>query len=286
MRPLLLLLSILLLPFLLAAGTLGSSLVEIRWAGGTGNTTGHVATLRVKNASSSPVVIAAATYYIPSDLIYQSYVARIETEFFLAGDALAEVKLYGYCADVSKPPARAGKRLRPFDKWVLIVTDGEKNPAAYALLPANQRSSWATGKVPRAITFDLISSGIPSANWPGTSTSLLGTVAPDRQPVETAALLVAYVELLEKSATELQKRGELLTPFSPDPEKEYSSIVQHAYWLTLAKLTGVAYGREDFALKIRKLVPASSPEKNDALEVGIDQLWAAFTAVCTNASTL
>lgn len=261
-----------------------STFLEVRRAEGTGNTTGHVATLTVKNIGNDAVDLAPATYYIPSDLVYQSYVARIEEEIFVAGNAVVEVRLYGYCADVSKPPARAGKQLTPFEQWVLIVPEGGTDAAKYALLPDRQRSAWPVGEVPRKSPFDIVASESERVNWAGTRVPVPGTIDPDKQPAETAALLVAYLQLVEAGATELRERGQLRTPFAPTPVKEYQSVVQHAYWMTLARLTGERYNKDDFAQKIRALTPAAAPENREKITSGINQLWAAFNAVCANAS--
>ena len=54
-------------------------------ATGTGQTTGHIATLSVTNTTQSTITINQQTCYIPSDGTHQPYVAIIPLRWNIAG---------------------------------------------------------------------------------------------------------------------------------------------------------------------------------------------------------
>lgn len=87
---------------------------------GTGRTTGHIATIVVKNDSDNPVLLVSGAYYIPSDGIYQSYAGRIENPVTVNPGSSTTVAVNGYCLQFRKPPVPSGVLLPAFDRWILI----------------------------------------------------------------------------------------------------------------------------------------------------------------------
>ena len=105
---------------------------DITRAVGTGNTTGHIADLTVKNPNDFPIAISPQTFYIPSGGTYQSYVGRIgddpsvspEGEYpgatIIPPKGTVDIPVYGYCADVNTPPVPSGNDMPPITSWIPV----------------------------------------------------------------------------------------------------------------------------------------------------------------------
>ena len=87
---------------------------------GTGQTTGHIATLTIENKSNYSLQILPQTCYIPSDGKYQSYVGRIPDGIEIAPGQTAEVPVWGYCTDVRMPPVPMGENMPPITDWIPV----------------------------------------------------------------------------------------------------------------------------------------------------------------------
>lgn len=87
---------------------------------GTGRTTGHIATLIVKNDGSDPILLVSGTFYIPSDGVYQSYIGRISKPVTVSSGSSETISVKGYCLQFRKPPVPSGVQLPAFDRWILI----------------------------------------------------------------------------------------------------------------------------------------------------------------------
>src|SRR5687767_5393122 len=87
-------------------------------ATGTGQTTGHVATLSVTNSTGSPLKINPQICFIPSDGKYQPYIVVIPGHTFPPGTTT--LPLDGYCADVHSPPVPGGNDMPPVEEWIPV----------------------------------------------------------------------------------------------------------------------------------------------------------------------
>lgn len=271
-------------PYFLSAADLVNPFVEVRRTEGTGRTTGHIATLTVKNLGFEPTVIVPATYYIPSDLIYQSYVGRITDTVRVGEDEVVEIKLFGYCADVSKPPARAKRAMIDFKEWILMVPPNQEDNRPLVLRPDRQLKPWDVGKVPAEVRFTITPTEGTSVNWPGTQTKVSGLILPDKEPFETSSLIVAYLEELENAAIELRQQGRLRSPFQNQPDKEFTTLVQHAFWIVMARLTGVPYDREVFSERVNLVASVTTSQQAAQRERGIVAFWRAFMQIGVKSS--
>ncbi|MBK9017310.1 MAG: hypothetical protein IPM82_26465 [Saprospiraceae bacterium] len=81
-------------------------------ATGTGNTTGHIATLTLTNPTGQPITATFDNLLIPSGGQYQPYVVPSRPPVTVAPHSTVEVPLTGYCADVFSKPAPAGGHCR------------------------------------------------------------------------------------------------------------------------------------------------------------------------------
>lgn len=92
-------------------------------AKGTGQTTGHIANLSVKNKAKESVYVLPEMFYIPSQGKYQSYVGRIPEGYTVPPGATVTIPVTGYCADVHKPPVPSGESMPPLEDWIPVARD-------------------------------------------------------------------------------------------------------------------------------------------------------------------
>lgn len=241
-------------------------------ARGTGRTTGHIADLIVTNHGDEPLALPPDMFFIPSDGRFQSYVGRPATGHEIPPGETREVPVEGYCTTVRKPPVPAAEAMPPVENWV--VSTGETGPAS---LPPVE---------------DALVSG--RALVPGTDTPLLRAVDVDAEPLTAAPFLFAALAEIERATSELQASGDLVTPFSANPEREREAVIQQTLWIFASELKNDPYIKEEFSERLEAQyeqntgVPvAEAPEEDrDRLESGADDFWGAFDLVGTSAKVL
>ncbi len=265
----------------------------------TGRTTGHIADLLVVNSAPNNIETAAQTLFIPSDGRYQSYVARIPESLVPPGTSTIPVD--GYCADVHTPPVALGSPMPPISDWIPVgapvePTGGEGVP----LVTTEPIPPFTPKDIPSITTSSSFKPAAPGSTgdiimtWPGSVTPINGTLDPRPSPVVYAPVVVTALELIEEAAGRILQSGDFPTPFSGDPPKEESSVIQQMFWVYTAGLTGEPYGKDDFAGKVYTQyeertgvkVEALPEEDQEKMETGVDQFWDAFTAVGVEAKVL
>jgi hypothetical protein len=247
----------------------GISLYEPR---GTGRTTGHIANLTVTNDTSEPFEFRVQPTYIPSSGQYQSYVVPGGSTTIIPPRSSQVVPIEGYCADVRKPPVPEGEALPPPSEWVVPGDAAQPvviPPRAGALPPGRALIAGTDDALPRAVDLDL-------------------------EPELAAPLLLAAVAEIERATAELQKNGELQTPFSSNPEREREAVVQQTTWIYAAELAGVPYTREEFTDRLEQQYEQSSgvpiadapDEAQERVQQGADDFWDSFELVGAEAKVL
>ncbi len=268
---------------------------------GTGQTTGHIITLSVRNNTSRAIEVAPATFYLPSDSRYQSYVGHIPGGIVIPPGSTIDIPASGYCTDVHTPPLPDGHPSLPGSDFVEVGTppsDGTVSVFPNTPVPPLRESdlaslTTATGFTP---TTEL-PEGEFVPNWPlgdGPSIPMNGSIAPDRNPRQFAPVIVGFVLQVEEAAAKLQAEGLLTTPFSGNPEQELEAVRQQATWLVVDLATGGDYDQEDFAENVyeqfteRSGVAISSlpEEQKEQLDQGVDDFWNSFTAVGVEAKVM
>lgn len=247
--------------------------LELITAKGTGRTTGHIATITVRNTVDEPVELPSAMFYIPSGGTYQGYVGRPAPGHVVAPGATQDVPVEGYCSSVRLPPVPAGESLPPPDAW--IVSTGETGPVE---IPALDDPA-APGQ----------------ALVPGTDTPLPRAVSVDGEPMVAVPLLLAAIGEIERATDELQESGALQTPFSANPGREREAVIQQTFWIFAAELENEEpYTREEFTERLEAQyesstgVPiADAPEEDQQqLAKGADDFWSAFELVGAEAKVI
>ena len=94
--------------------------IEVIRAKGTGQTTGHIANIEVKNKGDKAIEVKSQLFYIPSYGKYQSYVGRIEEGQVLPPGEVVEIPVIGYCSDVHKPPIASNAGMPDISSWTPI----------------------------------------------------------------------------------------------------------------------------------------------------------------------
>jgi hypothetical protein len=264
---------------------------------GTGQTTGHIATLTVTNNTAAEVMVAPQSFLLPSMHTYQSYVGRIPEGISVAAGESADIAITGFCIDVHSPPVPLGRALLPVEDWVPVAAKSGSLAigSATAILPGTPLLPFGAADI--GFLKNLPGFNAQRANkkagvnitYPGSTTPIDGTLAKTAEMAKIASLLIAVVQRIEAVTPIIQE--DYPTPFQGDLLKEREAIIQQSVWIFMAHLRGEAYTQEDFAAKVEHEVQqgtgtvASSlpPTQQAKLADGIDNFWTAFLATGTAA---
>jgi len=106
--------------------------------------------------------------------------------------------------------------------------------------------------------------------------------------------IISGAEEIIRVTEELQRSGELTTPFSSNPDRERETVNQQTIWRYTSELAGVPYTREQFTERLEEQyeeqtgVPISEAPEEDAerLQSGANDFWDAFELVGEKAKVL
>lgn len=264
---------------------------------GTGQTTGHIATLSVTNNTTEDVMVAPQSFLLPSMHTYQSYVGRIPAGISVAAGESAEIAVTGFCIDVHSPPVPLGRALLPVEDWVPVAAKSSSPVvgSATAILPGTPLPAFSAadiGFLKNLPGFNAQRSNKKTGvniTYPGSTTPIEGTLGKTTEMAEIASLLIAMVQRIEAVTPIIQE--DYSTPFQGDLLNEREAIIQQSVWIFMAHLRGEAYTQEDFAAKVEHefqqrtgaLASSLPPAQQEKLTTGIDHFWTAFLATGTAA---
>jgi hypothetical protein len=264
---------------------------------GTGQTTGHIATLTVKNNTAEEVMVAAQSFLLPALQTYQSYVGRIPAGIRISAGASVEIAITGFCIDVHSPPVPLGRALLPVKDWMPVVTKDASSSigSATTILPGTPLPAFSAsyiGFLKILPGFNAQPSDKKTAiniTYPGSPTPIGGTLDKTTEMAKIAPMLVAMVEHIEAATPAVQENYP--TPFQGDLLKEREAIIQQSVWIFMAHLRGTAYTQEDFAEKVEQefqqrtgtLASGLPPAQQAKFTSGVDNFWTAFLATGTAA---
>ena len=269
-------------------------------ATGTGNTTGHIATLSVTNSSSLPLKINEQVVYIPSDGAYQPYVARIP-ETTIPPKGTTDIPVNGYCADVHTPPVPNGTGMPPLDNWIPVGDASQPIPNGTTnIIPNPTKPGFTPTDIPGLINSPGYTPDTPGAegdivtNWPGTDIPVGGVIDPKKYPEDFAPVIVDILDHIEIAADIILNNDEYPTPFANDPVKERESVIQQTFWIAIADITGDEYNYGDFTEKVYdqfqtttgKSVAVLPMEQKEQVDTGIEDFWKVFTATGVEAKVI
>ncbi len=268
-------------------------------ATGTGQTTGHIATIRITNTTGSIVRINPQICYIPSAGKYQPYVAILPGTSVPPGNS--SINIEGYCANVNARPVPAEYPMPPVSDWIPVLQPGILlPPGGVNLVTAPAVTAFKPGDIPVLIKspgytpYATKPSTPIGTTWPNTDIPFEGTITPGLHPKPFAPVFVEALERISKAFDQLKQAGAVHTPFSADPAREREAVIQQTFWIYTARITGVAYQLEQFREKVFQQFEDNtgtktgtlSVEDKQKLESGIDMFWNTFTNVRIEAKVL
>lgn len=282
----------------------------------TGKTTGHIATMTVKNTGNKAVLFTLGQAIIPSKEFEtekgiqksqpQIHTGNIAQE--IAPGETAEIPLEGYCLDVGKPPVPNGENFVGFDDWVRIEKGSDDNPipAPDALNPAGPNADELPpsfkpiqkGIVEIPPPDEMNPDGPNNSEWdltyPGTDKPFNYTIDISEHPEDAARIVFPIVEKITRTYDQLQQNEEIKTPFSQDENRQREAVIQQAIWMTSSLLQGQMYGKEDFGKRMEEQYEEASgvnmdeapKEQKEQFENGINQFWDTFELVGEKAKVI
>jgi hypothetical protein len=267
-------------------------------AKGTGQTTGHIATLTVTNKSKASITIISQLVYIPSDGKYQSYVAEIPGSIIPAGSTIT-IPVSGNCVDVSRPAVPNGESMPPINTWIPV---GDPNVpfGTNTLINIKPLPQFETKDIPNIIASPNFKPGKPNPEaefiitWPGTDIPMGGTLEPGTDPTPYAPVIVKIYTEVHTAAEKILGDGTWTTPFSPDPEKEIQATAQQVIWICAAGLSGKQYGKKEFTTKVIQQFEENAGisvtklpmDQKEKLDLGVTEFWNVFMATGVEAKII
>lgn len=271
---------------------------------GTGQTTGHIADITIRNPSDQPItVVIGNSAHIPSTGRYQSYVVPKLPTITVPPRGTVTAPIHGYCTDVRRPPVPADVDMPPPSDWIasepgadlLQLPNAVRIPTRLAP-PLNEVANILQSRPvpPVASQWDCLP--LPPVNTqpllPGTDTPIRVPISAADNPGLAVPLLLEAINRLEDAYDRLG--GTLTTPFSNNPPKERESIVQQTFWIYSARLEGKPYTYDDFHDNTVKQFETNTgqpynslpPDQKEKLDKGVDDFWDAFTATGVEAKIL
>lgn len=281
---------------------------------GTGRTTGHIGDIFVVNPTNEPITVyfgpnpSGSPVYIPGDGQYQPYIVPSLAPVMVGPGETKTIPVQGYCTDVRTPPVPAGGDMPPISQWVglpgLPTTAGpgavmaplsSALPLADAVRLLDQSRGMTLPPFYRTEPCSDVLVHYPiRATIPGTDQPIAFPIDPVQYPALSVPLLVDAIQRIQVVYESLKKRGEIVTPFSGNPEKEREAVIQQSFWLYTAALTGNDYKKTDFrGNTIRQFEENTGKDfhkipqpQQDQLDKGVDDFWGSFEAVGAEAKIL
>jgi hypothetical protein len=249
-------------------GLFGSAQAQTPWtqtypnttwrATGTGQTTGHVVTLVVRNAAPTPIRSQIGPFFIPGD-DYQSYVITGTYSLEAEPYSVATIELQGYCTHVFNLPVPAGAGATDPSSW---IDGGAASPAP---LPGIALAA-SDGFRARPPT----DSGMITATYPGTTEPFPYLVSLNAHPESVAGMLIHAAQALELAFDRLVQSGRL-------PAQRREELVQQSFWLYTSMLEGTGYNRMLFSRQLTEEAEQAvgQPLNNESSEE-VEQMAASF----------
>jgi|GEM_PF-2248885 len=250
---------------------------------GTGQTTGHIATLEIYNPTGRTVVFELPMLYIPATGKYQGYLVSDPTPVKIEPGERIMQPVYGYCTDIHRPPVPLDEPMTPLATWI--------GPDDLPYRPE-------PGQVPVELPGIGLRSDLGAAplllTYPGTGVPFPYTVDPNSHPELAAPMLLAVFPALQESYDRLKAEGKITTPFSGHPDREREAVLQQTFWIASGALAGKDYTKEQFQERMESQMEERSgrpiatlpPEQKEQLDQGVNNFWDSFELVGAEAKIL
>ena len=277
-----------------------------------GRTTGHIIDLTIENNTDGPLKTRGQTIFIRSSGKYQGYIAYIPEGIVLAPGQRKTVPIYGYCADVSKPPIPDGEAIDIVQTAIEVAHPVGLNLAVLedpAVIENLTKGPVEDIPTARALELDVLPrftpKMIPTINgnsdpegelkiddelvltYPGTNIRIPSKIDIDKIPETAIPLLVEIVVDISHAVPIVMDDPKYPTPFDFDKLRKGRGQGQQTTWAATSPLFGKDYDEEDFQEKTYEqfenqtgVDPKSLPENQKTeLDGGITAFWTSFKAV-------
>jgi len=249
----------------------------VELATGTGQTTGHVANVVLRNKSNETLTTSIGPFLIPGDGKHQGYLIPDSTTVKIEAGASSVVKLHGFCTNINLKPAPKDESLSAFQLWAIpdgthsTTKDDWQIPNGFYL-----NVSQELGDFPYKLTY------------PGTNKTFIYSIEVDKHPKSAADLLLLCHDLLEEQYLLMEGLNTIQTPYSNNPERQKEALLQHTFWVYTSSLIGDVYTKDEFRSKMsEQFLTLVGEQKNDLLEKqfesGVDDFWSAFLKLANTA---
>ena len=247
---------------------------------GSGQLTGHIATLEIYNPGDEGRLVSLKPSLIPPMEGFQGYVIPTTTQIEVRGGSKVILLLKGFSTDFFRPPVPEGQPFPHPSQWIepsapppleeLTVTEDG---------PYQNAGPWPEGAM------------VPT--FPGSDQELPVKIDVSRRPEAAAPFLVDAVHRI-RDAYDIQVAGDQIqTPFSGDPEAVREQVVQEIFWIYTAALQGLPYTLETFTGRLRKILAhddhaatGTAPSEEGQFEKKARNLWETFRRVGRDAMIL
>jgi hypothetical protein len=286
---------------------------------GTGATTGHIATLTVKNLGNEDIELLIGPLYIPSEGIYQSYIIDKTTRFVVSKNASETIRLYGYCTDAFKDPVPHDVGLPHPSRWVrpnsAYFDNKGFSPESYteefpgfgfSELSKIQPTEISThflmlaNHLDRDLQAEIFSdseSGLPHhIDTSGIISEKLKILLLDEvgDSKHKSFLYWDAVNKIKVAVDASSRRGKLQTPYSSNPERERDAVVQQTLWKYTALSIGRSYTYNHFLEKLAEQFKSTSgfdirdapSEIKVQFDEGAEAFWKTFQSVVREAKLI
>ncbi len=277
---------------------------------GTGQTTGHIATITVTNNSNTPYLFKLGPAIIPTKEFKtesglkksqpQMHTGNINRE--IAPGETAEIPVTGFCLDVRKPALPAGEFFPPFDNWITAIPTSPEpvNPGSFSdILPGDTLPS---GYIFQNINNTGLNNPVPipeplypkKLTYPGTDKPFNYKIDISEHPEDAALVLFPMVNNIISTYDSLNNLDLISTPFSGNAEMQHDAVIQQTIWMATSILQGEPYSKEDFTKNMSTQFEESSgvkieeapDEQKKQFNQGIDQFWSTFELVGEKAKVI
>jgi len=256
-------------------------------AKGTGRTTGHIVTLMAVNNSDKPHQLEVGNFLIPSNGRDQSYVVPGLQNIEVPPGATVATDLYGYCADVSRPPVPAGEATPPPSTWLVPVNTPKPNgPPSFIVSSSHVQ---IVESKPGQTYIENVPVG-----YVNLKPNQAIIVNPDKNPEQAATFLLDAINRITFTYDELQPEGVINTPFSNNRDREREAVIQQTFWLYSSALSGNNYSKEQFSEQLANQyesstgqpIASATPAQKEKYDAGVDDFWDSFNLVGVEAKVI
>lgn len=273
-------------------------------AKGTGRTTGHVIDIWATNTGKEPVAVNLPSFYIPSHNKYQGYIIPMPADPTIMVDPgeTVVIPLSGYCTDIHKPAVGDGENTIPIDEWITPdMTGPGPKPGDELDETVFEPVTTEESEDDEVVEYKPIGHGRTTGHvisytttYPGTEEPFGHTIDITEHADEAAPILFETIDLIHDAYEDLYNDGKISTPFSGNPEKERSSVIQQTFWIFTSLLSGDEYTVEDFSYKMKdqyKTATGKELEEADStvqtqFQTGVEDFWSTFELVGVEAKVL